>query len=77
MVNMLALSALRSWGQARSGQTNDYKFGMCCFSTKHSALRRKSKDWLALNQDNVSNGVTCLSTDYCFNEPAIQLSVLV
>jgi len=27
---------------------------MCCFSAKPAALRRKSKDWLAQNQDNVS-----------------------
>jgi hypothetical protein len=27
---------------------------MCCFSVKHAALRRKSKDWLARNQNNVS-----------------------
>jgi len=27
---------------------------MCCFSAKHAALRSKSKDWLARNQDNVS-----------------------
>ena len=26
--------------------------GICCFSTKHAALRRKRKDWLARNQDN-------------------------
>ena len=38
----------------RSGQTNDYKIGICCFSAKHAALRRKSKYWLAWNQDNVS-----------------------
>jgi hypothetical protein len=36
-----------------SGQTKDYKIGLCCFSAKHAALRRKSKDWLARNQDNV------------------------
>jgi hypothetical protein len=24
----------------------DYKIGICCFSAKHAALRRKSKDWL-------------------------------
>jgi hypothetical protein len=30
--------------------------GICCFSAKHAALRRKSKDWLARNQDNVSAG---------------------
>ena len=38
----------------RSGQTKDYKIGICSFSTKHIALRRKSKDWLARNQDIVS-----------------------
>jgi hypothetical protein len=27
----------------RSGQTKDYKIGICCFSTKHVALRKKSK----------------------------------
>jgi hypothetical protein len=27
---------------------------MCCFSAKHAALRRKGKNWLARNQDNVS-----------------------
>jgi hypothetical protein len=35
------------------GQTKDYKIGICCFSAKHAALRRKSKDWLNRNQDNV------------------------
>jgi hypothetical protein len=38
----------------RSGQTKDFKIGICCFSAKHAALRRKSKDLLAWNQDNVS-----------------------
>ena len=38
----------------RSGQTKDYKIGIFCFSVKYAALRRKSKDWLALNQYNVS-----------------------
>jgi len=37
-----------------SGQTKDYEIGICCFSAKHAALRRKSKDWLPQNQDNVS-----------------------
>jgi hypothetical protein len=36
------------------GQTKDYEIGICCFSAKHTALRRKSKDWLARNQWNVS-----------------------
>jgi hypothetical protein len=41
-------------GERRSGQTKDYKIGICCFSAKHAALRRKSKDRLARNQNNVS-----------------------
>ena len=40
--------------ESQSGQTKDYKIGICCFSAKHVALRRMSKDWLARNQNNVS-----------------------
>jgi len=29
------------------GQTKNYQIDICCFSAKHAALRRKSKDWLA------------------------------
>ena len=42
------------WWNVGSGQTKNYKIGICCFSAKHAALRRKRKDWLARNQDNVS-----------------------
>ena len=31
-----------------------YSIGICCFSAKHAALRRKSKDWLVRNRNNVS-----------------------
>ena len=51
---MLASSAVDLGFEPLSGQTKDYEIGICCFSVKHAALRRKSKDWLALNQDNVS-----------------------
>ena len=54
MVNVLASSAVDRGFEPRSGQTKDYKIGICCFSAKHAALRRKSKDWLARNQNNVS-----------------------
>ena len=49
-----ALNAVDRGFEPRSGQTNDYKIGICCFFANHTALRRKSKDWLARNQDNVS-----------------------
>ena len=54
MVSVLASSAVDDGFKPRSGQTKDYKIGICCFSAKHTALRRKSKDWLAQNQNNVS-----------------------
>jgi hypothetical protein len=54
MVSVLASSAVDRGFEHRSSQTKDYKIGMCCFSAKYAALRRKSKEWLARNQDNVS-----------------------
>ena len=54
MVNALASSAVDRGFEPRSGQTKDYNIGICCFSAKQAALRRKSKDWLARNQNNVS-----------------------
>jgi hypothetical protein len=54
MVSVLASIAVDRGFEPRSGQTKDYKIGICCFSAKHAALRRKSNDWLARNQDNVS-----------------------
>ena len=53
MVSALASSAVDRGFDPRSGQTKDYKIDICCFSAKHAALRRKSKYWLARNQDNV------------------------
>jgi hypothetical protein len=34
-----------------------------CFCAKHAAFRRKSKDWLALNQDNVSEWIEMTTCD--------------
>ena len=54
MVCVLASSAVDHGFEPQSGQTKDYNIGICCFSAKHAALWRKSKDWLARNQNNVS-----------------------
>ena len=54
MVSMLAASVVDRGFESWSGQTKDYKIGICCFSTNHATLRRKSKDWLAWYQNNVS-----------------------
>jgi hypothetical protein len=53
------------------GQTKDYKIGICCFSTKHAALRSKSKDWLARNQNNVSEWSDMSTADCYFSELAL------
>jgi hypothetical protein len=54
MVSMLVSSAVdRGFNHGRvKPKTN--KIGICCISTEHAALRRKSQDWLARSQDNVS-----------------------
>ena len=54
MVSVLASSAVGRGFEPQSGQTKDYNIGICCFYAKHAALRRKSKDWLVRNQNNVS-----------------------
>jgi hypothetical protein len=43
MVNVLPSSALDRGFEPRSGQTKDYKTGICCFSTKHAALKSNNK----------------------------------
>jgi hypothetical protein len=53
MFSELASSAVDRGFQSRLGQTKEYNIGICC-SAKHVALRRKSKDWFARNQDNES-----------------------
>ena len=54
MVSVLASSAVGHGFEPRLGKTKDYKIGICCFSSKHAPFRRKSEDWLARNQNNVS-----------------------
>jgi hypothetical protein len=54
MVNVLASGAVDPGFKLRSGQTKDNEIDMCCSSAKYAALRRKSNDWLARNQNNVS-----------------------
>ena len=53
-------------------QTKTIKLVNCCFSTKHAALRRKSKDWLARNQDNVSK-----LGDMSIHGPLVQFTIKI
>ena len=56
MVSVLASCAVDREFEFRSGHTKGYTIGICCFSGKHASLRRKrkSKDWVARNHNNVS-----------------------
>ena len=54
MVSVLDSSAVDREFEPRSGQTKDYKIGIVCFSAKNTTLRSKSKNWLARNQNNMS-----------------------
>ena len=54
MVSVLSSSAIECGFETLSGQSKDYKIGMCSFSAKYALLRRKNRDWLARNEDNVS-----------------------
>ena len=54
MVSVLVSSAVDRGFEPQSVQTKGFKIGICCFSAKPAALRRKSKNWLARNPNNVS-----------------------
>jgi len=53
------------------------KMCICCFSAKHSALRRKSKDWLARNESEWGDMSVSGMLFQWASTMQIQLSVLV
>ena len=69
MFSVLASSVVDRGFEPRSGQTKDYKIGICCLSAKHTALRRKSNDRIIIII--CPSGATCLPTDYCVSELAL------
>jgi hypothetical protein len=79
-ISVLASSTVDCVFEPRSSQTKDNTIGICCFSAKHAALRRKSKDWLARNQNNVSEWSDMSIRGLLFQWTStikIQLSMLV
>jgi hypothetical protein len=71
MVSVLASSAVDRGFEPGSDQAKDYKIGICCFSAKHAALRRKT-GWLRI-RIMCPMRATCLSADCCFNGLAIYI----
>ena len=68
MIIVLTSNVVNRGFNPQSDQTKDYEIGICCFSSKHVALWRKSKVWMTRNQDNVSEWATCLFADCCSSE---------
>ena len=67
MVSMFASSAVDRGFEFRSGQTKDYEIDICCFFSKHTALKGKNKDWLAGIRIMCSSGATCLPAELGFH----------
>jgi hypothetical protein len=53
MVSVLTSSAIDRGSEPRSGQTKNYKIGICCFTAKYAALRRRTV-WLGIRIMSVS-----------------------
>jgi hypothetical protein len=66
--SVLASSVVDRGFEHRLDQTKDHQIGICCFSAKHAALRRKSKDCLVRNQNNVSEWSEMSIRGRCFSE---------
>jgi len=71
MLSVLASSVVDRGFEPRSGQTKDYEICIYCFSATHAVLRRKSKDWLVRNQENVSEWSGMSTALCCFSELAL------
>jgi hypothetical protein len=61
MVSVFVSSALDHGFEPLWGKTKDFKIGICCFSAKHAALRRKT-GWLRIRIMCLS-GATFLTAD--------------
>ena len=68
---LLASSAVDRRFEPRSCQTKEYTIGICCFSAKYAALRRKAKTGWHGIRIMCQRGATCLPADCCFSELAI------
>ena len=49
MVSMLSSNVVAHGFEPLLGETNDYEIGICCFSTKHAALRAKQQLFSSLS----------------------------
>jgi hypothetical protein len=52
MDSVLASSVVDRGFEPLSGQNKDYKIGICCFSAKHVALRKKEQKLVGWNNSS-------------------------
>ena len=73
MVSMLTSSVVCHGFEYRTGQTKTLKlvFAASPLSTKYAALRIKSRDWMARNQDNLSEFNNMSTYRLLFSELAL------
>jgi len=72
MISVLASSAVDHGFESRSGQTKNYKIGICCFSAKHAALKRRAKTgWLGI-RIMCQSGVTLVPAGCCISGLALK-----
>ena len=64
MVRMLASNVVNHGFKPRTGQTKDYKIGICCFSAKNAAFRSKSR-LVGSESGCVKSGAICLPANSC------------
>jgi hypothetical protein len=69
MVRVLALSAVDHGFEPRTVKTKNYKIGICCFSAKYTALRRRT-GWLGI-RIMCLGGAICLSINCSFSAIAL------
>ena len=73
MVSVLVSSAVDREFESRSSQPKAIKLVcICCFSSQHTALKRKSTDWLPRNQNNMSEWAHAWVNSRKFSESSIQ-----
>ena len=63
--------------QPQSVQTKDYNIDICRFCAKHATIRSKSKDWLALNQYNVSEWSDNVYPQTVVSETTMKLQLIL
>ena len=66
--SVLASSAVDDEFEPLSDQNKDYKISIYCFSSEHTSLRIKNKDWFGLNENRVSELDDMSYANCCFSK---------